>query len=111
MKLKIREENGTNKKNAQVNLAFFYFELFNRDLGRIQTCNRLSRNQVFYSVELRGLLSPYRGCKYNLFFKIVQYRHQESLGELLYLDFQKFEKMVLGLTTQSSRERHVIYAL
>ena len=24
------------------------------DLGRIQTCNRLSRNQVFYSVELRG---------------------------------------------------------
>ena len=24
------------------------------DLDRIQTCNRLSRNQVFYSVELRG---------------------------------------------------------
>ena len=28
------------------------------DLGRIQTCNRLSRNQVFYSVELRGQLMP-----------------------------------------------------
>jgi hypothetical protein len=56
-------------------------------------------------------LSPYRGCKYNLFFKIVQYRYQESLGELLYLDFQKFEIMVLCLTTQSSRERHVTYAL
>ena len=28
-----------------------------RDLGRIQTCNRLSRNQVFYSVELRGQFS------------------------------------------------------
>ena len=31
------------------------------DLGRIQTCNRLSRNQVFYSVELRGQYN----CKYS----------------------------------------------
>ncbi len=27
---------------------------FIRDLGRIQTCNLLSRNQVHYSVMLRG---------------------------------------------------------
>ena len=27
------------------------------DLGRIQTCNLLSRNQVHYSVMLRGLMA------------------------------------------------------
>ena len=27
------------------------------DLGRIQTCNLLSRNQMHYSVMLRGLIS------------------------------------------------------
>ena len=38
------------------------------DLGRIQTCNLLSRNQVHYSVMLRGLshhfLSTLFKCKY-----------------------------------------------
>ena len=38
------------------------------DLGRIQTCNLLSRNQVHYSVMLRGLshhfLSTFLKCKY-----------------------------------------------
>ncbi len=31
--------------------------LFISDLGRIQTCNLLSRNQVHYSVMLRGLMA------------------------------------------------------
>ncbi len=32
------------------------FKGFFCDLGRIQTCNLLSRNQVHYSVMLRGLM-------------------------------------------------------
>ncbi len=49
---KLRFENTSNK----VNLAFFLIELFIRDLGKIQTCNLLSRNQVRYSVAPRGLI-------------------------------------------------------
>ena len=49
---KLRFENST-KKNTQASLVFF-FVLFIRDLGKIQTCNLLSRNQVHYSVMLRG---------------------------------------------------------
>ena len=37
------------KKRGSVNSLIF------SDLGRIQTCNLLSRNQVHYSVMLRGL--------------------------------------------------------
>ena len=51
---KLRFENSTNKKNTQASLVFFLFVLFIRDLGKIQTCNLLSRNQVHYSVMLRG---------------------------------------------------------
>ena len=54
-------ENSLNKKNAQVNLAFFLINLFIRDHGRIQTCNLLSRNQVRYSVAPHG---QFCGCKY-----------------------------------------------
>ena len=43
-------------------LAFWFI----RDLGRIQTCNLLSRNQMRYSVAPRGLL---KGCKYSAFIK------------------------------------------
>ena len=46
-------------KNA-CKLGVFLFELFIRDLGRIQTCNLLSRNQMRYSVAPRGRF----GCKY-----------------------------------------------
>ena len=49
-------EHHTNKKNAQVSLAFFLVLRFIRDLGRIQTCNLLSRNQMRYSVAPRGRL-------------------------------------------------------
>ena len=52
---KLRFENHT-KKNAQASLAFFLIVRFIRDLGRIQTCNLLSRNQMRYSVAPRGLL-------------------------------------------------------
>ena len=38
----------TKKKRGSVNSLIF------SDLGRIQTCNLLSRNQVHYSVMLRG---------------------------------------------------------
>ena len=37
------------KKRGSINSLIF------SDLGRIQTCNLLSRNQVHYSVMLRGL--------------------------------------------------------
>ena len=39
----------TKKKRGSVNFLIF------SDLDRIQTCNLLSRNQVHYSVMLRGL--------------------------------------------------------
>ena len=50
--IKFHFENGI-KKTLKLPWRFFYQTIF-CDLGRIQTCNRLSRNQVFYSVELRG---------------------------------------------------------
>ena len=50
---KLRFENSTNKKTLKQAWCFF-FVLFIRDLGKIQTCNLLSRNQVHYSVMLRG---------------------------------------------------------
>ena len=33
------------------------------DRDRIQTCNRLIRSQLLYSVELRGLIFFLNGCK------------------------------------------------
>ena len=33
------------------------------DRDRIQTCNRLIRSQLLYSVELRGHLFFFNGCK------------------------------------------------
>ena len=51
---KLRFENSTNKKTLKQAWRFFLFVLFIRDLGKIQTCNLLSRNQVHYSVMLRG---------------------------------------------------------
>ena len=41
------------KLEKRANILFLS-KLTLSDLDRIQTCNRLSRNQVFYSVELRG---------------------------------------------------------
>ena len=47
----------------------------NRDLGRIQTCNLLSRNQMRYSVAPRGLLRrqryPILPCLQNYNARIV----------------------------------------
>ena len=40
-----------NEKKTDMNL----YPIFNSDLGEIQTPNLLSRNQVHYSVMLRGL--------------------------------------------------------
>ena len=58
---KLRFENPTNEKKRQACLSvFFSFVLFIRDLGRIQTCNLLSRNQMRYSVAPRGLLRRQR---------------------------------------------------
>lgn len=45
-----------NKKNAQASWAFLESVSLICDLGRIQTCNLLSRNQMRYSVAPRGLL-------------------------------------------------------
>ena len=62
-------------KNAQASLAFFLIVRFIRDLGRIQTCNLLSRNQMRYSVAPRGLLRrqiyPILPCLQNYKARIV----------------------------------------
>ncbi len=42
------------------------------DRDRIQTCNRLIRSQLLYSVELRGHLFLFNGCKGMGIFFIVQ---------------------------------------
>ena len=39
-----------------------------RDRDRIQTCNRLIRSQLLYSVELRGHVFFLNGCKGMEFF-------------------------------------------
>ncbi len=41
-------------------------DLINGDRDRIQTCNRLIRSQLLYSVELRG--HSFNGCKDTYFF-------------------------------------------
>ena len=47
-----------------------------RDLGRIQTCNLLSRNQVLYSVELRG---PFCWVQIYRFLKSLQIKPAKNL--------------------------------
>ena len=47
------------------------FNIFSSDRDRIQTCNRLIRSQLLYSVELRGhclLFFRFNGCKDTDFF-------------------------------------------
>ena len=48
-------ENHTNKKNTQVNSAFFLIQRFIRDRDRIRTYDRLLRRQMLYPAELRDL--------------------------------------------------------
>lgn len=42
------------------------------DRDRIQTCNRLIRSQLLYSVELRGHVFFLNGCKGMEFFRNFQ---------------------------------------
>ena len=42
-----------------------------RDRDRIQTCNRLIRSQLLYSVELRGLVC-FTGAKIRTFFELAR---------------------------------------
>ena len=57
------------KKRGSVNFLIF------SDLGRIQTCNLLSRNQVHYSVMLRGLDSfnklVIEFCDYYCYYQLL----------------------------------------
>ena len=57
------------KKRGSVN------SLILSDLGRIQTCNLLSRNQVHYSVMLRGLDSVNKlvieFCDYYCYYQLL----------------------------------------
>ena len=45
--------------------------LFLCDRDRIQTCNRLIRSQLLYSVELRGLVC-FTGAKIRTFFELAR---------------------------------------
>ena len=54
-----------NRANHRIYTVLLLFDSNYGDLGRIQTCNLLSRNQVHYSVMLRG---HFCGCKYILFY-------------------------------------------
>ena len=52
--------------------ASYKGRLFCCDRDRIQTCNRLIRSQLLYSVELRGLLFSFDGCKGRCFLVNMQ---------------------------------------
>ena len=63
--LKINKRNVSITQNKKANSLFWacfvsIFCWFIRDLGRIQTCNLLSRNQMRYSVAPRGLFSSFK---------------------------------------------------
>ena len=56
-------------KKTKILYKYLVEDLCDRD--RIQTCNRLIRSQLLYSVELRGhclLFFRFNGCKDTVFF-------------------------------------------
>ena len=56
-------------KNKNPLQNIFVEDLCDRD--RIQTCNRLIRSQLLYSVELRGLVC-FTGAKIRTFFELAR---------------------------------------
>lgn len=47
----------------EIKKPFFCRRALKSDRDRIQTCNRLIRSQLLYSVELRDHVSLFNGCK------------------------------------------------
>ena len=56
-------------KKTKILYKYFVEDLCDRD--RIQTCNRLIRSQLLYSVELRGLVC-FTGAKIRTFFELAR---------------------------------------
>ena len=57
------------KKSVEMIVSQRFLFLCDRD--RIQTCNRLIRSQLLYSVELRGLVC-FTGAKIRTFFELAR---------------------------------------